>query len=318
MAMEPLLRPEEVASVLSPEGEAGGKPAPASPAEASTSYSLRRPVAIAAEDEPAARRRLETLSAGLQAALCRELESDVGIEVLGFQQEQAGVAVKTLPQPAWILGFAQDGGGGIALALDPTGALSLVEIALGGAGNTAATGREPTALERRVLNKLCAALVGPLAARSHTRLARGTFEVGGLPPALAAPGETVALGLLKLRFAGAERSGLLLVTPRLLAEPARPARPGGPSLGPLAPRLDRVGFELRPVLDVGLVPLCDLRELRPGSLLRFDVAEGAPFALAVNGHAVLRGHLVREQGRPVFKVLWRRGSPATGAIEGTS
>jgi hypothetical protein len=125
MAREPVLRPEEVASVL---GDIGGA-MPSADATA-LAWSMRRPVVIAPDVEPAARKRLEELARALGEALGFELDAEVGIEVQGFQQEQAGVAFDTLPKPAWVLSFLCKESGGVSLALDPTCALALLELAL--------------------------------------------------------------------------------------------------------------------------------------------------------------------------------------------
>lgn len=308
MADEPLLRPEEVASVLSREAceESAAKPG-------SAVYSLRRPVLIAPDEEPAAREHLERYARGLEQILQHELDAQVRFRIQGFQQEQAGAAVEMLPKPAWILTFLRQEGGGLALALDPTCALSLVELALGGAGNMAACGREPTPLESRVLGNLCASVTEPLGARCGTKLVRGTLEIGRLHGRLAMPGETVGVGLLKIQIAEKERSGLLLATPNLLKQAPGPRpRSSGLRLGPLAARLALVPVEVRPVLKAGFAALSDLMELRPGALLNLEPPESAPLDLRVAGRRLFSGQVIRTAGAPAFRVSRRRGRPVAG------
>lgn len=314
MAKEPLLKPEEVASVLS--SEDGKKCEAAKIGEGPPLYSLRRPVAIAPEDEADARKRLERMAAALGEILHRELESEIRIEVEGFQQEQTGAAVRTLPEPAWVLSFLHGDGGGVALALDPTCALSLVELALGGAGNTSATGREPTTLESRVLTKLCGTVATTLGRTLETTFKAGTFQKKTVPESLATPGQTVGIGVVKIQVAETSHNGLLLATPGLLREAARRRSPAeGPVLGPLAERIRRAPVETRAVLKAGLVSLSDLVAFEVGSVLQLDASEKEPLVLQVNRRDLFHGQVVRREDGPVFEVSWRRGRRKTVRTE---
>jgi flagellar motor switch protein FliM len=315
MGKAPLISPEEVASVLDGGAARGAAPAGVGRVDATTevAYSLRRPVAIAPEAEKAARARLSDIAAALEATLRAALEAEVTISVTGFQQEQAHAAVETLPGPGWILAFLADAGG-VALAVDPACALSLVELALGGAGNSPAKGREPTPLESRVMHKLCAALVDPLAKRGGFEIRAAAFRTGSLPEALAAPGQIVCVGVLGIGIGGHQGNALLLATPNLLRE-VREDEDGAGAVGPLAPRLDRVLMALRPVLPAGRVTLSDLMHLTPGAVLRLDAAADAAIELRVSGRTCFRGRIVREGEGASFRVEWRRGRSDAGAIK---
>jgi flagellar motor switch protein FliM len=312
MSNEPLLSSEEVASVLAtdqPDGATGaGEPSE----HTSTAYSLRRPVAIAPEDEPEARKRLERLAANLELALRGELQAEIILELQGFQQEQADAALATLPQPAWVLSLIKSGGGGLALALGATCGLGMVELALGGAGKTAAKGREPTPLETRVLSKLCSTLAPTVARKTGVSFGHGVFSQRRSPGELASPGQTLGIGLMKLRIAEADRSGLLLATPDLLRVPA-PRKPGTQELrpGPMARRVERVPMEVRAVLGAGRVRLSDLIALGPGDVLSLDACESSTFILRINGRDMLKGNLARQDRGLAFNVKWRRGRRMT-------
>lgn len=310
MAKEPLLRPEEVASVLDSGGATEGRERAGTEPAGEVVYSLRRPVAIAPDAEEAARARLAAVATVLEGTLRAALEAEVTIELRGFRQEQAHAAVETLPAPGWILSFLCDEGG-LALAVDPACALSVVELALGGAGNTAAKGREPTPLESRVMTKLCSALAPPLAERTGIEVRDAVFRTGSLPPALAAPGQTMCVGLLGIDLAGHDRSGLLLATPRLLRPDTGDEDEHAAAIGPLAARLDRVRVEVRPVLPAGRVTLADLMQLEPGTVLRLDAAADSPIELRVAGRTALRGRISREGDQTLFQVDWRRGRDET-------
>jgi flagellar motor switch protein FliM len=306
----PLLRPDEVASVLS------GERAPRPPeATGSPVYHLRKPVAIAAEDEPAAARRLGALAGCLAAVLGKSLGAEIALEMQGFRQELAGVALDTLPQPACLLAFLGPGGGGFGLAFDPACAIALVEVALGGSGASAEARRTPTLLESRILTSLAAEIAEPLRRASGLKLESGVFGTAGLPAGLAGRGEPLGVGLAKLRIAGRERSALLLAAPALLEAPAPQAAPhASRAVGPLAARLARVQLAIRPVLRAGSVPLAELTTLVPGTILRLDAPEDRPLELRVAGQTVYVGQLARQPAGAVFRAVWRRGrrGPAAG------
>jgi flagellar motor switch protein FliM len=268
-------------------------------------YSLRRPVAIAPDEESSARCRLSRIATALEAALRSALESPISIQITGFQQEQAHAAIDTLPAPGWILAFPCEDGG-FAVAVDPACALSLVELALGGAGNSPAKGREPTPLESRVMQKLCSALAEPLGRSLALTVTSASFRTGSLPDAIATAGRTVCVGVLGIDLAGHERSGLLLATPNLLRIEPEADVHEPLAVGPLAPRIDLVRVGVRPVLQAGRVTLSDIIHLEPGAVLRLDAPADAPIELRVAGRSCLRGTISREGSTAVFRVSWRR------------
>jgi hypothetical protein len=312
MAREPVLRPEEVASVL---GDIGGA-MPSADATA-LAWSMRRPVVIAPDVEPAARKRLEELARALGEALGFELDAEVGIEVQGFQQEQAGVAFDTLPKPAWVLSFLCKESGGVSLALDPTCALALLELALGGAGNTAASVRQPTPLESRVLSNLWSALTVPYGVRCAIAFAAGRFDVGRLPERLAMSGETLGVGLLRMKIADNEHTALMLASPTLLRIDPTHAKPIGARRGALAARLARVRVAARPVLRGGVLPLADLLALQPGDVLTLKPPADADLELRIAEHTPLLGRIARQGTEAHFRVRWRRGVPTHRSKETT-
>ncbi len=311
MGKEPLLSSEEVASVLSTDQQqdqdAGKTPDGLAADDGSTVYSLRRPAAIAPECEAVARERLEMFAKCVETVLQKDLEAEISIDIQGFQQEQAATAVGSLPQPAWVLSFPHSDGGGISLALDPTCALSLVELALGGAGNTAASGRAPTPLERRVLTNLCGALSGPLSKISETKFDSGLFSAPDFPAVVAAPGQTVGIGLLTLKIAETDHSGLIMGSAGLLRDPGKSRGDEELHIGALHRQLDRVQVEARPVLRAGSVSLSDLAKLKPGAVLGLEAPEGRSLELRIEGSGLFRGHVTRGEGGPAFEVNWRRG-----------
>jgi flagellar motor switch protein FliM len=310
MTDKPLISPEEVASVLSQDQDAAESPPP-EPGEAiSDVYSLRRPLAIAPEDEPHAKNRVEGFAQALVETIRRELETTIECQVRGFQQQQAGPAVDALPAPCWLLTFVHAERGGISLVMDPACAMSLVELALGGIGNSTAAGREPTDLETRVLTTRAGALSKPLARRARLELTEAVFTVAKIPKTLADRGEMVGAALLQLKFSGAERTGLLLVSSSLLREEAAVADDASrQGVGPLAARLEGLPVTFRPVLPAGTVTLGDLVALKPGAVLTLEAPESTPLDLRVDGLALFEGHVRRENGRAEFRAVWRRGRP---------
>lgn len=312
MSRQPVLRPEEVASVLGDSGEAlpvGEATAPC--------WSMRKPVVIAPDGEAVARKRLEELARGLGEALGHELDAEVGVVVQGFQQEQAGVAFDTLPKPSWVLSFLCKEGGGVSLALDPTCALALLELALGGAGNTAASVRPPTSLESRVLSNLWSALTAAYSARCAVSFTAGRFDVGRLPERVAMSGETLGVGLLRLKIADKEHTALLLASPALLRIDPTEARPNPARRGALASRLARVRVDARPVLRGGVLPLADLLGLQPGHVLTLKPPADADLELRIDEHTPLLGRIERQGTSAQFRVRWRRGLPQKRSKETT-
>ncbi len=318
MSKGPLLRPEEVASVLSV-----GEDTALAAADKSTSanaavrtYSLRRPVAIAPDREAEARKRLERIAAGLQAELERELEATLRIEVSGFLQEQAGPALEAIASPTWVLSFLMADSGGIALALDPACALSLVELALGGVGNSADEVRGPTPLESRVLTSLCETVTPGLARSTGIVLTRSEFGTTALPVTLAMRGETIGVSPVRIFIGDQERGGLLVATPALLHEPnERDLLPHELRVGPLGIVARKIPITVRPVLRAGRVSFADLTALKSGQLLAFDSPETTPLELRLNGATVFAGRVERDGGVGTFRIGWRRGRKPAAAKE---
>lgn len=315
MADEPLVSAEEVASVLSaPDGEEERASASIAAGDVAN-YSLRRPATIAPDDEPRAREQMEKLAIALAKVLARELGSAIEVELQGFQQQTAGSAAQGLADPVWTLGFLDArGSGGAALVLDPTAALTLVELALGGHGTAAADGRPPTALERRLLGSLAGLVIPRLNQTGGFDFSGGRFETGGIPATIAVSGEVVGVGLLKLKLGDSEKNGVLAVTPGLLRgaedEEVVPAEPG-----PVAPLLEKVTVDVRPVLAAGRVSLKDLTSLSPGDVLRFEVDAGEELQLRVRGQTVFGGRVTRDDRGARFSVAWRRGVPGPDGSE---
>ncbi|HEU4403266.1 MAG TPA: FliM/FliN family flagellar motor switch protein [Candidatus Polarisedimenticolia bacterium] len=311
-AARPVVRPEEVSSVLK-----GGAKAPA--AAGPTPYSLREPLAIPPDAEPLARRQMEALAAVTQEALLKDLGEGATVELEGFRQQRAGAVLAALPAPAWVLPFSGGPGGGMALALHPGVGLALVELAMGGAGEVGETARPPTSLESRVMGRLVRSLAPPLGRALGATLEPVAVTSGELPESVAAAGETLGVGLLKITMAKGSGAALLLASAGLLPPKARPlaaastAKPG--RVGPLAARLDQVRLEARPVLEAGRVSLSDIAALKPGAVLRLEQPEDALLDLRVEGQRIFSGRIVRQAGGTAFSVTWRRGRSGPGRGE---
>jgi hypothetical protein len=307
----PLLRPEEVAGVLS-----GGPDAapPAVPPDGPLPYSLREPVAVPPAAEAEARRRVEILTAGLERGLRAQLGPDLSLSVDGFQQQRAGNALGALPAPAWLLCFG-GAGGGMALALAADTGLAWVERAFGGPGAQAPGGREPTPLESRVIRGVAEQVAPALSDLLGGAPIRAALSCGSLPASVAAAGETVGVGLLRVRLAEAERNALLLAPAGVLL-PRRPSQARPPSsVGPLAGLLGPARVPVRPVLRAGRLSLDELSRLAPGTVVRLDAEESTPFELRVAGQTVFVGAVARREGRCTFSPKLRRG-PAAPEKEG--
>lgn len=309
MSEGPLLRPEEVQTVLSGADEATA--AAGRSAEGVLPYSLREPVALPPEAEEPAKQRLNAIAAALSAELSRELGEAVSIEVDSFQQHRAGAALEALPKPVWILSFVERQPGGIALAVPAAVGLALVERALGGVGALPEVSRAPTPLESKLLGRLAAALAPAVASAASAALSAAPLSCGNLPCAVAAPGETVGVGVGRVRLAGAERSALLLASPSLLVAETSADRAAESSgrPGPLARALGRLQVRIRPVLRAGRVRIAELAALEPGAVLRLEAAEDAPFELRVEGRAVFAGRIQRGEQKPAFLVSRRFEQP---------
>lgn len=305
MTDQPLVSADEMASVLGSDENQEAAPV-ASEKGATVAYSLRRPLAISPEDEERARARVATISESLIASIRRQLDATLECEEQGFQQQQTSAAVGSLEEPAWILAFEAEGGGGLAFVMDPACSMSLIELALGGAGTSSAGGRAPTNLETRVMNNLGRALLEPFSAKAGVRLNRPIFATGSVPTEVATAGEMVAASILKLKFGDAERGALLLATSSLFRDANSAGDDAPVAAGPLNDRLSKVLVDIRPVLRAGKVSLKDLTELQPGSVLRFESDEQRELDLRVQGLGLMRGRISREEGSVQFGVTWRR------------
>lgn len=304
MSEEPVLRPEEVAGVLSKDGEPATKPSASGPQP----YSLREPVAIPASAEAEATRTLARIVAAFNDVLRGESAGQVEIGLDGLQQHRAEVALSALPAPIWVCSLVRPGGGGVSLALHPVVALALVDLVLGGAGEIPEEGREATPLEARVATKIVASAAKPIAEVLGVEPKPLELRIGEVPPEVAAAGETVGVGLLRLKIGEGDHSSLLLVTASLLLPSTRrTVADEVRAPGPLAPRLDAVGLETRLVLRAGRVSAGDLVALREGQVLRLDAPEDAGFDLRVSGCTVAHGSIARRDGGTSFTVQQRVG-----------
>ncbi len=311
MSEGPVLRPEEVAGVLSGM-EASATPAATTPAP--LPYSLREPVALPPEAEPEARKKVEMATAGLAEILTRALEAEVKIEVEGFQQQRAASVIGVLAPPVWVVSFTgAAGGGGVAVLLHPGLGLALVELALGGIGKPEESGRAPTPAELRVLSRLAAEAMPRMSETFGGDLSHFDTGVGTVPAAIADPGETVGVGVLRAHVPEGDGAALMLVSASLLTRPAPTAEEtvrGRP--GPLAAKLGSIRLKLLPVLPAGRASVSELSELKPGVVLRLDASEETLLSLRVGGSSVFRGQIVRSMGGAAFRAAWRRGRTAAG------
>ena len=301
MSDEPILRPEEVAGVLGGDASQGAAPIE-SAADGPQPYSLREPVAIPPSAEADARQTLERIVAAFAEVFRSEAKGGIELTLDGMQQQRTSAALSVLPPPAWVVSLARSDGGGVALALNPAVGLALVDLALGGTGSSPEAVREPTPLEGRVLSRLIGAAAKRLEEIVGEPLRPRRLEVGKLPGVVAAAGETVGVGLLRLKICETDYTSLMLVTASLLLPARRKtiAQPRPP--GPMARRLRAVPVEVRPVLRAGRVGIRDLMTLGSGKVLRLDSPANARFELRVFGTTVEHGSIVREDDRSVFTV----------------
>ncbi|ANM30548.1 hypothetical protein ABI59_14630 [Acidobacteria bacterium Mor1] len=307
MSEEPLLQPEEVASVLG--GDEEGSPDPSlgggEPSMA-TRFSLRQPLTLTPAEEQGARQRAEKLVQSMQKALCQELDGEYEIQIEGFQQERAESALTLVPEPAWSLPMHLDSSGGMLLVLNPSLALALVEMAMGGVGNPPENGRGPTPLEVRVAERLIAGLSSRISKASDYNFSKGSVAVGKIPSAIAAPGEIVGVALLRFKLSEeAERTSVLLLTTNMLRAP-KEAAGAEQALGPMSGRVQELPVETRPVLPAGQVTLKELTSLKPGSILKLDRNADSELDLRVAGETLFRGNLTRGEKELSFTVDWRR------------
>jgi len=301
----PLLEPEEIQKVLSDDERTSVAP------DAATGrvlpYSLRDPVVLPPEAEPEAKQRLADLAAALSSALTEELGEAIGLEVDGFQQHRAGAALEALPKPAWVLAFVGRQPGGIALALPAAVGLALVERALGAEGGALPdVSREPTPLESQLLGRLGSSVAASVARAARAELSGALLCCGSPPASLASPGETVGVGVGRIRLGGAERSVLFLASPALLGarrESPEEGDTGAP--GPLAGPLRRIRLHVRPVLRGGTVRISELAGLEAGAVLRLEPSEQALFELRIEGRTVFLGQIRPHEKGPAFVVARR-------------
>lgn len=304
MSPDPILRPEEVASVLAGDS---GVTAEAPKASGPLPYSLREPVVLSPDAEGEALARLRAVAVAFRRHAAPWLGEELTLEAEGFQQQPAGKVLATLPPPAWVLAVGGESGGA-ALVLPPAGALALVEKVLGGEGRMSDAGRGPTAIESTILTRLLPSLARAAGETFGAAFAPAGIVAGTLPAAVASPGETVAAGLLRVRSGDGDCTGFLVASAALAAprvESAEGTRPGS-----LARNLARAPFPVRAVLRAGRVTLGELSELAPGKILRLDAPEDALFDLRVSNRPIFRGRLDARPDGVSFTVARRVGGTA--------
>ena len=309
MSEEPLLQPEEVASVLGSD-DGSGDPGLQPTDESTTPYSMRQPLTLAPHEEPEARRRAEKIIGALQRALQQELDGEHEITIEGFQQQRADSALTVVPEPAWTLAMTCPPSGGMLLVLNPTLALALVEMAMGGVGNAPENGRAPTPLEVRVIERLAAGLVSRINRQMSQTFAVQPVSIGKVPRSFGTPGEIVGVTVLRIKVSEeTERNSVLLLSTGLLRG-SQDENEGAeePDIGALGKRLLQLSLATRPVLAAGCVTMRELSELKPGAMLQFDRDAETALDLRIAGQTVFTGRLSREEKAMSFNVDWRRGA----------
>jgi flagellar motor switch protein FliM len=305
------LRPEEVSEVLA-NGSGDGDAAPEQDGRNEPKpFSLREPVAIPPEAEPFAKETLEKVVVALNEVVRSEADIECEMTLDGLQQQRSAAALSVMPAPVWVTALRCSGGGGLALALHPTVGLALVEAALGGSGSLPEEGREPTRLESRVLGWFFSRAADRLETLLGRKLSSAGTAIGEVPTQVASPGETMGVGLLRVKIGEQERSCLLMASAALLL-PARKSTADKSSRepGPLAVKLDKVPLETRAVLQAGRVSLNDLMSMESGKVMRLDASEDSILELRVAGQMVAHGRIVRTGEQHNFAVERRVGSPA--------
>jgi flagellar motor switch protein FliM len=306
MKDEPILRPEEIAGVLSG-GAEDGAAAAATNDDGPKPYSLREPVSIPPAAEAQARDNLANLVNVVNESFRAQTGAPVELGLDALQQQPAAAALAALPSPVWVASLARAGGGGLSLALPSVVALGLVDVALGGTGAFPESGREPTPLESRVVSRLLSGCAGPIAELLDEPLKPVALTAGEVPSAVASSGETVGVGLLRFAIGEASQAALLLITASMLL-PTETTSSGG-HVGPLAARLERLDFPVRPVLRAGRVGFRDLTALEKGKMLRLDAAEDALLELRIFGQTIAWGRVERNDDGSVFRVEQKVDQP---------
>lgn len=298
----PLLSHEEISGVLdgavldaSPSADAGPH-----------AYSLREPVAFPPEVQAAARARMEAMASALGQVLGRSSGFEVSVRLEGFQQQRTAAALSAFPPPVWVIPFARPEGGGAALAFHPGIALALVEAFLGGSGKPADAVRQPTPLESRVMRRMAEALAPAFGAAAGARLVPAELTVGAVDASVAAPDETVGVGLLRIELPQGVRSAMLLAGGTLLAPADAQANAPRGTIGPLASRLSGARVSVRPVLRAGRLTLAEIAALEPGAVVVLDAADTTPIDLRVQGQKVFSGRVIRADDGAAFEAASRR------------
>ena len=301
MADKPLISQDEMASVLGSDAE--GQAADEHKNTATRGpFSLRRPTVLGPDEYDAANDRLEEIASTLRGALGQALRSDVGLETAGLQQQQVSVALGRVAGPVWVLNFACEQSGGIALGFDATSALAVVELALGGAGTYGAEGRAPTRLESRLMTTLGRNVTKTLSKTLGMSL-QSNFTCERISSRLGCPNEIIGATLLKLVLAGSERNGLLLTSIDLL-------RPTGDSVEdadtPKEPVLSESLGSVGVTSDIALAtrPLClrELSEFRKGQCVELGVRQEAEWTLRANSIDGFIGNLASRPDGMTFTV----------------
>ncbi|GEM_PF-4378052 len=303
MSKEPLLNPEEVASVLST-GD-GIDPGPTGADGGPSTYSLRDPVIIPPTELESARRKMETLTAGLQSSLAILLGSEIAVEFEGFQQQKISTALGVIPSPQWVISFRNEKAGGIALVLPSILAMVLMELTLGGVGAAREEGREPTGLERRIMTQFLHTWTPALNAETGLRMSPGQFETGGIPHSFGDPGETVGVTLIRFKVNETEQTGLILANGGFLNDGLQASKATRLHVGPLAPRLEKLPVRIQPLLPGGRILMRDLIAMRQGEVLKLDTSKDAELQIRIRGTRVFTGRIGRNDEGPFFGTTGR-------------
>ncbi len=304
MSEEPLLNPEEVASVLA--GVEGSDMGPTGSDEGGAStYSLRDPVIIPPNEVDNAKQKMERFTAGLQTSLAMLLGIEITIDFEGFQQQKITTALGVIPPPQWVISFRHEQPGGVALVLPPVLAMVLMELSLGGVGTAQDEGREPTALERRVMTQFLHSLTPTLNSETGLKMTSGEFECGGIPISFGDPGETVGVTLARFKLNEMEQTGLILANGGFLNDGMGTHETAGIKIGPLASRLERLPARIQPILKGGKILMRDLIAMRKGEVLKLDTPEETELSLRIGNTKIFTGRIGRDETRPFFAVTER-------------
>lgn len=312
MAGERMLSQEEIDSVF--KKQQGKQEDPSAKAQV---YDFRRPDRIAKDQLRAIHLLHENFARSLASSLSAFLRAYVAVNLVSVEQLAFMEFTQVLPSPTSMIALGMKPyDGNAVLELNPTLVFPILEMLLGGTGQSnAKVDREITEIEQTILDGLIRIILNDLrSAWNGVASIDFSIENHETEPALLqilAPNEAVVAIGIEIRIgeiAGIMNLGIPSITVKMLRQKfdqqwtIRRSRDSEEERARMLHLVDPAQVNLEAFLEGPTLSVEELLELKEGDLLAFDYPLERPLNFLVNGKLRYRGEVLGSGRKRAFAV----------------